>query len=887
MSPTAPIRHTIHRGHAPIHEAFLRTEVISLFKELADLAPAARSAYYASRKVPAELRDEVESLLRFDRTGESLTGHVAHAAEEAFEANGQVSNQTTWGPYRVVRPLGNGGMGAVYLAERTDGEVEQLVAIKVVRSGAASPAFLERFLRERRILAALNHPGIARLLDAGRTADGQPYLAMEFVDGVTIDTYCAGLDLREVLNLFLAVCEAVSYAHRNLVVHRDLKPSNILVDSSGNPKLLDFGIATILDASENSRTVVRILTPEYASPEQMRGEAYSIATDIYSLGAVLHKLLAPEAERPSDPPADAAQSGIPRDIASVLRKALRAETEERYPTVDAFAEDIRAYLDNRPVRARAGNAWYRARKFVRRYWVPVTAGAVAIISLTAGLYIANRERSVAEQRFLQVRQLASRVFDIDAAIRNTPGTTKGRQLIVSTSLDYLRKAGAEVRGDKGLALELGSEYVQLAHVQGVPVNANLGEFAQAEESLRRADELVNSVLAKDPADPRALLTSATIAHDRMVTAGTQNRRAESLRFALDAGSKLDRITSLGHLSSEDTGEISFMYSNVAVTFTDSRRFDDAVRYSKKSIDLAKQIKNSAGQQSLAYGILAEALRQTGDLDGALTAVRESRRFQEKVSDPGLAPQRANLALALWREGSILGEDGDISLDKPDEAEPVLREGFEIADDLASKDADEDLDHQLAAEIARRLGDIVRHKNPQQALAIYDAAIARVRHVKNPNIATRRTQAALLASSSYPELALHHSAEAKRRIDAALDLLRQAGDYPAAKAEPGGEAYLALQALADFQSVSGEDTSAAATWNELLEKMKVANSDPEKDLHDAVYISHVWSALARIQRESGLALEAANREGQRRNLWEHWSDKLPNNPFIRKQLASAH
>ncbi len=168
------------------------------------------------------------------------------------------------------------------------------------------------------------------------------------------------------------------------------------------------------------------------------------------------------------------KSDIAQDIGFVVRKALRVEPDERYATVDAFAEDVRAFLENRPVRARAGNAWYRARKFVRRYWVPVTASAVAVIGLSTGLYVANRERSIAEQRFLQVRQLANKVFDIDVAIRNTPGTTKARQLIVSTSLEYLQKVGAEARGDKDLVLEIGSAYVQLAHVQGVPDKSQPG-----------------------------------------------------------------------------------------------------------------------------------------------------------------------------------------------------------------------------------------------------------------------------------------------------------------------------------------------------------------------------------------------------------------------------
>jgi serine/threonine protein kinase len=292
----------------------LREEVMSLFQELADLDPQAREAYLTGRKVPPDVREEVESLLQYDHDPESLTSHIGEAAEEILKGNAAVSGQTafnqsisdqtvsdqkTWGPYHVIRLLGRGGMGAVYLAERTDGEVEQRVAIKMVRADA-DLAFHERFLRERRILASLNHPRIARLLDAGHTADGQPYLVMEFINGVAFDSYCAQLDLRSILKLFLAICEAVSYAHRNLIIHRDLKPSNILVDSEGCPKLLDFGIAKILDASADPRTQTRILTPEYASPEQMLGKAHNTATDIYSLGAVLHKLLAGAAPKTSE-----------------------------------------------------------------------------------------------------------------------------------------------------------------------------------------------------------------------------------------------------------------------------------------------------------------------------------------------------------------------------------------------------------------------------------------------------------------------------------------------------------------------------------------------------------------------------------------------------------
>ncbi len=872
----------------------MRQEVITLFQELADLAPPAREAYYASRKVPPNLRDEVESLLQFDANAESFTGHIAQAAGEILEATGYVSNETRWGPYRVIRPLGRGGMGAVYLAERTDGEVDQHVAIKVVRSSADLPAFQERFLGERRILASLNHPGIARLLDAGRTGDGQPYLVMEFIDGVAIDTYCAQLDLRGILKLFLAVCDAVSYAHRNLIIHRDLKPSNILVDSAGRPKLLDFGIAKILDASldgsSDARTLVRILTPEYASPEQIRGEAHSTATDIYSLGAVLHKLLAGAAPKPAAP--SPIKPDIPRDIEFVVRKALRTEPEERYATVDAFAEDVRAFLENRPVRARAGNAWYRARKFVRRYWVPVTAGAVALIGLSTGLYVANRERAVAEQRFVQVRQLANKVFDIDVAIRNLQGTTKARQLIVSTSLEYLQKVGAEARGDKDLALEIGSAYVQLAHVQGVPVNPNLGQFAAADESLKKADALVESVLRSDPKNRKALLTSATIAHDRMVLADTQAKREEALTQTLKAAEGMDRLAALGHLDANEVRELSFMYSNVAVTFADYHRLDDAIRQSRRSIEVAQMLQGTGAQQSLAYGILADALRQSGQLDSALTAVRESRRLEEQQTETGTSWQRANLVLALIREGSILGEDQDISLDRPQEAVAVFRQGLDIAQDLARKDADDITHHQLISEVGRHLGDVLRHTDPQSALMVYDACIQSMHDTKNSNEVTSREEVRLLAGSSYAFRALHRESDGKQRIDEAFEILRKTGDYPASKIELASEADVAVRALADYYAAAGQPAKAADTYRDLLARVRESNPDPENDLRNAVYMSNAYAALARALRQTGSAQvagrgqEAAKWEAERRKLWEHWDSKLASNPFVQRQLAAA-
>ncbi len=463
-----------------------------LFHELIDLPAAERRRIISARKIAPEVRAELESLLSFGSLDASpLTSCVSESAEEML--NSAAENEIRHcGAYRLVRPLGRGGMGTVYLGERTDGEIRQTVAIKLLNPDAHRPGWRELFLKERQLLASLNHPSIVHAIDAGHTSDGRPYLVMEYVEGVAIDLRAAALNLRERLLLFLRVCEGVSHAHRRLIVHCDLKPSNILVDASGQPKLLDFGIAKLLDETgAAARSAEGLLTPNYASPEQLRGFGQTTATDIYSLGAVLYKMLTGrspydleghtiqaagvlEAARKIPAPSSLNRR-LPGDLDFILAKSLRVEADERYASVDAFAADIRAFLENRPVEARAGNAWYRARKFMRRYRVPVLAALVVIASLSAGLYIANRERLVAERRFAQLKQLSNQVFDLDKTIRDLPGSAQARQSLVSASLGYLRGLAGGAHGDLDLAREIAQGYWRVGRIQGVPVELNLGQ----------------------------------------------------------------------------------------------------------------------------------------------------------------------------------------------------------------------------------------------------------------------------------------------------------------------------------------------------------------------------------------------------------------------------
>jgi eukaryotic-like serine/threonine-protein kinase len=398
------------------------SQVDALFNEIADLPAPERDARLAA--VPDDLlRAEVASLL----ASGPLTASVTDAIAQTAASIASQPPERRFGPWRVTATLGFGGMGAVYKAVRDDRAFDKQVALKVLPAGLETPQAVERFRLERSILATLEHPNIARLIDGGESEAGASYIAMEFVDGVEITRFAANRSRREILELFLRVCSAVQYAHRALVVHRDLKPANILVTPEGEPKLLDFGIAKLLEPTA-ARTVTgfQALTPQYASPEQIRGEIITTSSDIYSLAVVLYELLT--GRRPytvdatslaeiaaticTTPPAKPA---LDDDLDNILLMALRKEPERRYVSVSQFAADIRRYLDGLPVMAREDTLTYRTRKFVTRNRIPVAAASLVAASLIAGSIFsfhqarqAQAARSVADlQRQAAERHLAA------------------------------------------------------------------------------------------------------------------------------------------------------------------------------------------------------------------------------------------------------------------------------------------------------------------------------------------------------------------------------------------------------------------------------------------------------------------------------------------------
>jgi serine/threonine-protein kinase len=488
--------------------------------------PAEQQHAFVERAAAGDetLRDALELLAADARARGLLESSAADvAAVLGVPAPAAAAAPRTAGPYRLVSLLGEGGMGVVYLAERMDGQFEQRVAVKLLHRDLTDGRLHARFLRERQILARLEHPGIARLLDGGITAEGIPYFALEHVEGRALMRYCEdeSLTVESRLLLFLRICDAVAYAHRNLVVHRDLKPSNILVTAGGEPRLLDFGIATLLETDSpepTTRTVTRLLTPEYAAPEQIRGETVTTATDVYALGVLLYELLA--GERPFHhrrsvaaleqalldedpvPPSMATLRPSVRlrgDLDAIVMKALRKEPEKRYPAVEALAEEVRRHLTGLPVAARGDARGYRLGKFLRRHRVGMGAAAVVVLALAAGLLgtawqagkVQREARRTAEvQRFLLGLFRAS-----------DPTEARGQVLSARELLDRGARRAAELGGDPELQARvsslIGSLYVQL------------GEYDAAEPLLRQALGLRSRVPAANEsaarfADLRAL-----------------------------------------------------------------------------------------------------------------------------------------------------------------------------------------------------------------------------------------------------------------------------------------------------------------------------------------------------------------------------------------------
>jgi serine/threonine-protein kinase len=670
-------------------ERWLRVEEI--FRTAIDQPADDRNAYLTGAcGADEDLRREVLSLLDRDTDEDFIRDPIANAALAFTSSSKDDLTGDRIGPYLATRLIGRGGMGDVYEAERDDEQFRQQVAIKIIRRGMNTDFVRDRFLQERQILASLDHPYIARLFDGGATADGSPYFVMEFVAGEPITTYCrrSQLSINEKLKLFRKVLSAVQHAHQKLIVHRDLKPSNILITASANgkggePKLLDFGIAKLLspDASRSNprtETALRMMTPEYASPEQARGEPVATTTDVYSLGVALYELLTER--RPHEfktfSPADIERAicetaieepskvvsrlaGAPArlarqlagDLDNIVMMAMRIEPERRYQSVEQFSEDIRRYLDGMPIVARKDTFGYRAGKFVRRH-----KAGMAILALLIALAVAMavqaariaRERDRANQEAATAQAVTKSLIAMFEVA--DPRKTRGNVITARELLDQgADKVVRELKAQPVVQAKLLDTIGQLYQ--------NIGLYDRQQQLLEEALRLRRQALGNESAD---VATSLDHLGEVARLKGEYSKGESLLSESLVMRRRL--------LGSESL-DVAHSLNNLALVLHEKGQYDDAERLNRESLEMRRRL---LGQDHLDVAIslnnLGLNLYARGRSDEAERMFRDSLAMRSKLLGPDhhqVAWSMSNLAALLHRKGRL------------DEAERLHREALTI------------------------------------------------------------------------------------------------------------------------------------------------------------------------------------------------------------------
>lgn len=696
--------------------------VTALFHEACMCPPAERERWLANHCEDDAVRSEVVAMLRAFDTDPEFMEQSDHAIDAVARAvsSGLVGRRL--GAYRLVAEIGRGGMGVVYEACRDDQDFDRRAAIKILPSWSGSQ-LADRFRLERRMLAGLDHPGIARLVDSGTTDEGVPYFVMEYVDGKPVDVWCREqrLDMAGRVALMERVCEPLAHAHQHLVIHRDVKPANILVTADGQPKLLDFGIATLLTSEGDAamgmtRTGHHRFTPEYASPEQIHGERVTTASDVYSLGVVLYLLLTgrlPHAlahQSPLealrivcevDPPTMSAVSDIGArddlhgDLDAIVAKALRKVPGERYGTVAEFAADLRAWRDGRPVSAVRQSFAYRGRRFVRRHRAAVAAGAALVLALAGGVAatawqarIAARERDKAQNRFRQVQEFSrSLLFDVHTALRSVPGASESRRLLLDRAMQFLDGLASDAADDDALKIELAAGYQQLANVQGTPTSDNVGNTAAAVASLEKAAQLVDAVRARRPDDPDSLILAIHV-HFGLVSVRTDRGDDAAARSQGLLHESLVRELEQRHSGlPRSIAAVAEGYSGIGQFRTGFGNFDGAEQAYRKAVRLfeslpregrgAKVVRNHA----FALKHLGAVLIRAEKLDESEQRYRQALAFDEEVIRLDDRPEtRYDITFTLSDLGLVQSKRGAWR-----EAEVIWRRALEIRQDAAAAD----------------------------------------------------------------------------------------------------------------------------------------------------------------------------------------------------------
>jgi tRNA A-37 threonylcarbamoyl transferase component Bud32 len=870
-----------------------------LYDAAAELSPPERARFLDEQcQGDEDLRRELIAML--DGAGSGFTNAVQHAAAAIADDSGAWSGRKV-GPYRIVRLIGQGGMGAVYEAVREDA-FQKRVAIKLVKYSFDSEFARRRFEQERQILARLDHPNIARLLDGG-DYEGLPYLVMEFVEGGPLLAAAATLDIAEKLRLLRRILSAVSYAHRNLIVHRDLKSANILVSGDGEPKLLDFGIARLVaeDAAgsgSHTMTVAAMMTPDYASPEQVKGEPAGVASDIYSLGAILFELLSgarphrlesyspaevykaiceAEPRAPSEAAADPQRRRELRgDLDTLVLHALAKDPAARYLSADAFSAEVERYLEGRPLTVRPASALARGWKFVKRNRLAVGAGVALAASLVGGVTVSTIEARRAQRRFDQVRELANTfLFQFYDQVTPLAGSTAVRASIVETARKYLDGLAQDAGNDKGLILELAQAYQRLGTVQGRFGGSNLGQLDEARRSYQRALDLYARlpVTRESPPDIRRKVADVLLSRSRLEFNAYHEEAAEPFsrqmldllgRESPDASTRMLYAVgerSLGDIRTKQgrTAEALALMASARKTLADLR----SSGYSDENLPV--EIADTEER-------LARTEVSAGDLDGAVNIFLDLLRNTEPCDEQ--APRGGacrTLAFRLTAAADVYGALDRPNLGEPEKAAALYQQSLHILEGMASQDAQ---DRQARFNLAGRygkLGDAVWTSDPKRALDLYERALATAQSLASKEQVTILRTSYLIAITR-PLVRLGRTVEARRALDE-LSTLESAEPPATAYADRLGE--MEDRALwPPLLLAEGKREDARHALEKLIQEAEKLRGEKPTDLTPVFFLSTYCRGLAAIssgdERRQALMRSA--------DAWHAW----PATSFTRRQ-----
>ncbi|MDB6088807.1 MAG: ppkA [Gammaproteobacteria bacterium] len=755
--------------------------VKEIFCAALEREPGERAAYLADQCAgEMELQTEIQSLLEAHAQANDFIERPAAREHPGLdEPEPPAWTGRRLGVYRIVSEIGRGGMSVVYKAVRDDDDFHKEVAVKVLRRGYDTQSLLRRFRTEKQILATLDHPNIARILDGGSTDEGLPYLVMDYVNGAPIDEYVGqeALSISARLELFRTLCSTVQYVHQHLMVHADLKESNVLVTEAGALRLLDFGIAKLMrpaqvpGEADPRMTSVIAFTPEYASPEQIRGGQVTTASDVYSLGVMLYRLLAGETpfqasgqlqyklaaqicETDPVPPSVTARmnaSGravgswrdLTGDLDAIVLMALQKDPANRYASVAQMEEDIRRHLDGFPVLARTPGLRYNLAKFVGRHKAGVTAATLFVLTLVGGIvatswqaHVAREERARAERHFTEVRKLANTfMFDVHSAIENLPGATPARHVLVSNSLRYLDALSRESGSDASLRRELATAYEKLADVQGGFRAANLGDTTGAIASYREALKIRNALLANAPAEPdlrRELLRNYGKLSEVVAGVGDRQGAIESARRAVELAEQLAASSDSTTYDRRNLGSTYVSLGWQLASFNEVERglalMNHGTAVFETLVDADPRDARTRHNLAVAYGRLGETL--SGSTHRYATAYQMHTRELEIVrgllaEDPHNFDLQTIEAYALLGMGTALSKQGTprAALSKRMDAMNTLRALFNA--DVANQEARYNAAFALAevGETQVALGDTeAAERNLRESLEILSPAI---------------------------------------------------------------------------------------------------------------------------------------------------------------------